>query len=350
MRGLLCVLVPLVVSSCFFTSEDSDDNGDEPLGGSRTVEGSVVDFESGQAIAGAASVSTSGLMPAPMITSQGAAFTIKGVPDNSAFQILASAPSHRPTFSEAVIVGTDNLRDVSAAVVSDAFVASLASAFGVTATAGRGVLLARVVNDRGEPKAGVAKANFVLDGSVSGPFFLDGSRQPQPAATATSASGWVVWFEVAPGVATLGMSGTATATLAMPVSPIEAGSVTLAQIKAADGAPVLPKNVSFRNQIIPIFRSLGEGGRGCAACHSGGGIGKDLGGLMLDAGDNLTYKELTEEDPLRVQTAMPEKSQILTFPSRENPPDRHPNVTFTGPLDPDYLKILVWIREGAKDN
>ena len=43
-------------------------------------------------------------------------------------------------------------------------------------------------------------------------------------------------------------------------------------------------------------------------------------------------------------------SQLLTYPSREDPPDRHPNVTFTSPLDPDYLKILVWIREGAKDN
>jgi hypothetical protein len=136
----------------------------------------------------------------------------------------------------------------------------------------------------------------------------------------------------------------------MPVSPVEAGSVTLAQIAAADGAPVLPRNVSFQNQILPIFRLVSEGGRGCTACHSGGGIGKDLGGLMLDAGANLTYKELVQEDPLRVQTAMPEKSQILTYPSRETPPDRHPNATFTGPLDPDYLKILVWIREGAKEN
>jgi len=25
-------------------------------------------------------------------------------------------------------------------------------------------------------------------------------------------------------------------------------------------------------------------------------------------------------------------------------------VTFSGPRDPDYLKLLVWIREGAKDN
>jgi len=47
---------------------------------------------------------------------------------------------------------------------------------------------------------------------------------------------------------------------------------------------------------------------------------------------------------------MPEKSLLLTMPSAESPPDSHPNVTFTGPQDPDYLKILVWVREGAKDN
>jgi hypothetical protein len=349
MRGLLCVLISFTASSCFFSSEDAGD--DEPLGGSRTVEGTVVDFDSDQAISGAASVSTSGLIPEPMITSQGAEFTIKGVPENSAFQILASAPSYRPTFSAAVIVETADIRDVKATVVSEAFIASLAAGFNVTPTAGRGILLAHVVNEGGAPKAGVAAANFVLGGATAGaPRFLDSIRKPGPTLTATSASGWVVFFEVAPGVVSLGVSATATATLDMPVSPISAGTVTIATIRATDGAPVLPKNVSFQNQVVPIFRPLGEGGRGCAACHSGGGIGRDLGGLTLDASPNLIYKELTKEDLLRVQPLMAEKSELLTFPSREDPPDRHPNVTFTGPLDPDYLKILVWIREGAKDN
>ena len=311
------------------------------------VQGTVVDFESGQPIAGAASVSTSGLVPPPTITSAGATFTIQDVPESSAFQILASAPAHRPTFSEAVIVETDDLRDVRAASVSDTFVASLAAGFGITPSAARGILLARVVSDAGAPKAGVAKANFVLDGSVTGPFFLGDNRQPLPTATATSASGWVVWFEVIPGVAKLGVPAATTTTLDMAVSPVTAGTVTLARIRATDGAPVLPQNVSFANQIMPIFRL---GGRGCAACHSSGGIGKDLGGLTLDDSANLVYKELTQEDPLRVQLQAPEKSELLTYPSREDPPDRHPNITFTSPLDPDYLKLLVWIREGAKQN
>jgi len=349
MRGLLCVLISVTASSCIFSSEDPGD--DEPLGGSRTVEGTVVDFESGQPISGAASISTSGLLPEPMITTQAATFTIKGVPENSAFQILSTAPAHRSTFSEAVIVGTADVRGVSAPVVSETFIAGLATGFGISPTAAKGILLAHVVNDAGQAKAGVTETNFALSStSANGPHFLNDNRQPAQNLTATSASGWVVFFEVDPGVVQLKLAANATVTLDMAASPVSAGAVTIATIRAKDGAPVMPTNVSFANQVLPIFRPLNEGGRGCAACHSGGGIGKDLGGLMLDAGANLTYRELTQEDPLRVQPLAPEKSELLTYPSREDPPDRHPNVTFASPLDPDYLKILVWIREGAKDN
>jgi hypothetical protein len=62
------------------------------------------------------------------------------------------------------------------------------------------------------------------------------------------------------------------------------------------------------------------------------------------------YKELVTEDPTRVVTSAPETSLVLTMPSAESPPDAHPNVTFTGPQDPDFVNILVWIREGAKNN
>jgi hypothetical protein len=347
MRWLLGALISLAVLACRF---DVPEVPDDEAPSTRMVRGTVVDFESGQPIVGAASVITSGLIPVPTITSTGAAFTIQDVPENSAFQLLASAPSHRPTFSEAVLVGTADLLDVNATVVSDSFVTSLATAFQITPSAARGILLARVVTDRGEPKAGVAKSAFMLAASVTGPFFLGDSRQPLPTATATSASGWVVWFEVVPGVAKLSVPAAASTTLDMAISPISAGTVTLAQIRATDGALMLPSNVSFATQIVPIFQRLAEGGRGCTACHSSGGIGKDLGGLSLDGAASLVYKELTQEDPLRVQRVTPEMSQLLTYPSREDPPDRHPNVTFTSPLDPDYLKILVWIREGAKDN
>jgi hypothetical protein len=209
-------------------------------------------------------------------------------------------------------------------------------------------LLLHLVDSQGAPKSGVTAMNIVLANAAgaSAPKFLDAQLAPAPTATASSTSGWVAVFEVPAGVVELGTAATATATLAMPTSPIAAGAITIAEAVVTDGMPApLPTNVSFATQVYPIFSK-----RGCIACHSGGGPGKDLGGLMLDAGANKVYMELTTENPLRVQKATPEKSLVLTMPSAESPSDGHPNVTFTGPQDADYLKILVWIREGARNN
>lgn len=326
---------------------DDTTGEDGPLGGSLSVSGDVVDFQTGAAISSSASVTTSGLLPAPQISAQGASFTITGIPENSAFQIFAGAPpTHRSTFSQAVVVTNSDVSGIKAPAVSETYLTSLATGFNVTPTAARGVLFVRLVDANGMPKAGVAAATFPVTGGVIGPKFLDANMMPDPQATTSSASGYAVFFEVTPGVVSFAQAASATVTLDMAVSPVNAGAVTIADAKVTDGAPVLPTNVSFLNTVYPIFAN-----RGCVACHSGGGPGKDLGGLHLDGGANLAYRELVTERPnTRVQTAMPEKSFVLTFPSREDPPDRHPNITFAGPNDPDYIKILVWIREGAKNN
>lgn len=327
----------------------SDSTSDGVLGGSLTVTGTVHDFQTGAAVTGTASISTTALSPAPRITAEGAQFTLDGVPENSAFQVLASvAPSHRATYSQLVEVISDDVDGIKVQTVSEQFLGSLATGFGITPSAAKGVLLMHLVDDAGTPKAGVAASNIVLAGAdgATGPKFLDANMMPAPNATASTASGWVVFFEVPAGVVALGTAATATATLEMASSPVGAGTVTIADVKVVDGAPpALPTNVSFTATVFPIFSA-----RGCVACHSGGGPGKDLGGLMLDGGANLAYKELTQENPARAKTIMAETSLVLTMPSAESPPDRHPNVTFTGPQDPDYIKILVWLREGAKLN
>lgn len=343
MRRLILGYGLAVLAACGFDGGD-DGPPSGPLGGSLMVAGNVVDFETGAAISGTASVSTSGLLGGPSVTTQGASFTITGIPENSAFQILAGAPpTHRSTFSSTVTVISDDLDGLTVPAVSEAYLARLATSFGVTPTAAKGVLFVRAVDGAGMPKANVASASFVLTGSV-GPKFLDANLNPLPAATATSASGWAVFFEVPIGVAALVPPGNAT--VEMATSPINAGVVTLADATVTAGAQVLPTNVSFATTVFPIFAA-----RGCVACHSGGGPGKDLGGLHLDGGTNLAYREIVEERPnTRVKLATPEQSLLLTFPSREDPPDRHPNNTFASATDRDYLKILVWIREGAKNN
>ncbi len=327
----------------------ASNSSSDVLGGSLSVSGTVRDFQSGDEIAGAASVSTTSLSPLPTVTVAGASFTIDGIPENSAFQILASVPTtHRATYSQVIEVVRDDVDGVKVPTVSEQFLATLATGFGVTPSAANGVLLMHLVDGSGAAKANVAGSNLVLANAsgASGPKFLDAAMMPAPNATASTASGWAVFFEVPPGAITLAQAATADVTLDMATSPVGAGAVTIAEVKVTDGAPAsLPTNVSFTNQVFPIFTK-----RGCVACHTGGGPGKDLGGLMLDGSANLAFKELTQENPLRANPSMPEMSLVLRMPSAESPPDAHPNVTFTGPTDPDYMTILAWIKEGAKLN
>ncbi len=337
-------LVALLATAC-----GNDVSHDDVLDGALTVAGTVNDFQTGTAVSGTASVATTALSPAPTVSVNGATFSLDGVPENSAFQLLASVPpTHRATYSQLIEVTTDDLDNVEVPTVSEQFLDSLATGFGVTPSAAKGVLLLHVVDGAGTAKAGVAGSNIVLASATgaTGPKFLDADMKPATAATATSASGWVVFFEVPSGTVSLGTAANANVSLEMAASPVAAATVTIADVKVTDGAPpAAPTNVSFSATVYPIFKN-----RGCVACHSGGGPGKDLGGLMLDGSANLAFKELTQENPLRAKTVAPETSLILTMPSAESPPDAHPNVTFTGPQDPDYQKILVWLKEGAKLN
>jgi hypothetical protein len=345
---LAAALSAAALAACLFDGSDGAGGDEGPLGGALDVTGTVVDFRSDAAVSEGLALETSGLAAATTLAIDGAAFKLAGVPERSAFQLLASATGYRPTFSSTLVVEEDDLSEVKLQVVPNDFVAALAASFAVTLDPARGILLARTVDAAGAPRANVAAANFQLTSSGGGgiaPKFLTDQMAAAPAALATTASGWVVFFNVAPGVASLSPAVAATLTLDMAVSPINAGAVTLAQILVTDGAPPKLSNVSFAQQVVPIFAA-----RGCVNCHSGGGTGKDLGGLTLTGAASKIYKELVEEDPTRVRPGMPEMSLLITMPSREAPADRHPNVTFTSAADLDFQKLYVWIREGAKEN
>jgi len=328
----------LVSTGCSFASDGISSDG--PV----SVQGRIVDFETGAAVETASSVVISGLVPPPRVALNGATFTIDSVPQDSAFGALVAAPLHRATYRQ-VAVTDAGLDHLEVPVVGEAFVAGLAAAFGVAASPSNGIVLIHLVDASGAARPGVAAVDLAIAGA-SGPHFLDDKMLPAAAATASSSSGWVVFFDVVPGLATLIQTANAATTIEVPAIPVTANVVSIADGSVTAGAPVLPSNVSFTRQVVPIFSA-----RGCQACHSGGGIGKEQGNLTLGGSSSLIYRELVEERPnTRVRLAMPEASLVLTMPSREDPPDRHPNVTFSGPRDPDYLKLLVWIREGAKQN
>ncbi|HEY5950434.1 MAG TPA: hypothetical protein VIV40_33315, partial [Kofleriaceae bacterium] len=189
----------------------SDNSSSGVLGGSLTVTGTVHDFQSDAEVTGAASITTTALVPLPRITVEGAAFTLDGVPENSVFQVLASVPTtHRATYSQLITVISDDVDGVQVKTVSEQFLGTLATGFGLTPSAAKGVLLLHLVDGAGAAKAGVTAGNIVLANAqgATGPKFLDANMMPATTATSTSASGWVVFFEVPPGVISLATAAT----------------------------------------------------------------------------------------------------------------------------------------------
>lgn len=315
-----------------------------------SVSGHVADFESGMALASPATMATAALVPPPNVSVTGADFTLDAVPPFSTFFLLAgSPPDHRLTYNAPTTVTDQPLTDVTVYSVADAYLAKLRAAFGVDATAGTATVFVRLVDDKGNAAAGIPAAALVLDAKdIKGPYFLDTGLQPTPNANATSASGWVVYFDVPAG--TLKITAGAGYTVTVADTPTAADAVSLNVAAIAMGTATTPTTVSFMTDVVPIFHT-----RGCYNCHSGNGDGRRLGDLVLDGAPMKIYKALTIDisptyKTTRVNLGAPEKSLVLTMPSYETPPDPHPTVVFTSSADPDYQKILTWIENGAKYN
>jgi hypothetical protein len=341
---IICCALTTTAIGCSFGGSSGDKP--EPLGGSLTVTGDVVDFQTREAVASSVSVSSSGITPPPTISTKGSEFTLTDVPEHSIFQLLASASEYSPTFSEVIEVTDQDLDGVKAPAIKASYIEAIATAFGITPTATKGIVIVKLVDRDGKARAGIAASQLVLASAAKGPYFLDAQGNPAVGAQMTTMSGYAVWFEVAPGAAQAAQTAAATVTVNMPASPVAAASVTLATAVVIDGAaPALPKNVSLSGDVMPIFTN-----RGCLGCHGASGPGSDLGGLDLNGGANKVFGELVTERPgIRINTTTPEASLFLTKPLREEPPN-HPTAIFQNTLDADYLKILVWIKEGAKNN
>ena len=339
MRNLLAVCL---VAACT-SSGGSGGSGDPPLGGANTVTGNVVDFLSGNPLTTPAEVTALGL-PDAITSTKGAAFTIENVPDNSLFQLEATAANYAATYSPAMTTTVGDLSGVKAWAVPQAWVTATASGYSVTPSQSAGILMIHLVDSTGAPKSGVASSDLVLANisGANGPHFLDANLAPS-TATSSSASGWAVWYNVPVGSVALGAAANANVTLQMAESPIAAASVTIADATVTAGAPPPPpKNISFASQVVPIFTA-----RGCVECHSGNKIGANLGNLSLDGGTNHVYMQIM---PDKVSLTTPTASKLLAMPSYSNPSNGHPVVVFTGPQDKDYVTILQWITEGAKNN
>jgi hypothetical protein len=313
------------------------------------VSGEVVDFVTGLPVDAGATVTVSGVEPAPTVTVTGAQFEIDGIPPFSIVQLLAGAPpAYRSTYNAPLEVAETSITDVGAMVVSNAFVAELEDVFGFAASDG-GIVLAQLTDAAGAAVEGISRNDFGIS-LASMAYFLDANMQPDAAATATSVSGWVVFHGVPAGLATVDAALGSGITITSPQLQVASTAVSIVTAAVTDGEQALPVGVSFAQDVAPIFTK-----RGCDNCHSGNNIGADLGNLALNGSENKIFKEITNEvSPthlsIRIDVANPAGSLLLTMPGGEDPPDSHPTTTFTGPQDVDYLMLLAWITEGAKQN
>jgi hypothetical protein len=321
--------------------------------GTLAASGAIVDWKDGSAVTGITAMSVIDMVPPPTVTVTGSMFSIANVQPFSVFgMVVMGAGGYRTTYDPITRIDGDPLTALSASVVSEAYLTQLETAFSLTATAGKGIVIARFVDAMGKPISGIPTSAIAIDNAAPpiAPKVLASDRSPMAGATSTSGSGAVVLYDLAPGQLTLTAMTGAGYTFSTPVATIAADAVTLVDIATTVGTVTPPKNVSFGTSVIPIFTK-----RGCVNCHSGGGPGKQLGGLMLDGGKPNIYKNLTVDispnfNTTRVDLTTPAKSLVLTMPGYENPPDQHPIVVFASTGDPDYQTILVWITEGAKNN
>ena len=357
------VLFSLLLTGALGLAACGDSDEDPAADGIPTfsISGSVLDFATGDPLDGQASITTDGLSPAPGISTEAATFTISNVPLHSVFQILASSPpDYRSTYNPAVSVTEDDIKGLELLAVSEAYITSLGAEFNITPDAGTGILIGQLVDGDGNPLAGVPGTAFDLDAAIAGPFFLAADRSPDVNLAESSASGYFVLYHIPEGLTRV-TSKDQNFEMSMVDTPMASTAITLAEVvvggepasgggDGGGGPRPIPDVVSFANDVGPAFLR-----RGCDACHNGGGIGKDLGGLHLNGDPNKMFREVAEETSLRhgtlrVDTVNPANSLLLTMPSREDPPDVHPNVTFASPDDPDYLLILKWIEQGALQN
>lgn len=348
-----------LVLACYQYDEVPERPG---AGEARKVSGAAADLATGAAVAEGLALTVLGLEPAPTPQIEESQFELE-VPGNSAFYLRATAgEEYYPTYSPLLEVAEEDLTGVSAPLVSRAFIEELVAGAAIEAAPGTAIVIARVIDEGGTATAGIAAEMFELNGAQPPrpPLFLDAEMKIDAPATTTSTSGYAVFFDVPEGQVTIAAPVGAGATLTVPLTPAEPGSVSVVDAVYATGEGTRPSTVSFSQQVLPIFAS-----RACTTCHSELVVPTEEDPVVVPADGNLDlatapsiiYDQVAVQispryREARINKLVPADSMLIALPLPDAPglPDNHPIDVFTGPADPDYQTILVWIEEGALNN
>ncbi|RLD35933.1 MAG: hypothetical protein DRI74_09980 [Bacteroidetes bacterium] len=117
------------------------------------------------------------------------------------------------------------------------------------------------------------------------------------------------------------------------ITIVLAAVVASCTYKKIDEDPVLPQNVSFQNDLIPLFNTSCNS----AGCHATNGIPPDLT-------EANSYDDLMNSSGM-VDVVHPEKSELyLRMVDVQSP--MPPSGVMTYPAS----QVLSWITDGAKNN
>jgi len=345
------IAITLLLGACAGQPPSSgplDPSGDEAPGQVVAVVGQTMDYFVPWTPITSSTVATDGIAPAASsISAEDGGYALD-VPVASKLFAIVSHDGYRPTRNAVFSVDADDL-------VHDLSIVSLADSrrqyvtLGKTPTAGMAVVFADLVDDGGEPVAGVALDQIALVDTagvavpVLGPFAFGTTGDIDPSATATlvgNGRARVAFLEVPAGTLELRIAGRAGDPVIADVGG--ATLVTISSVAVAAGNP----DPSFARDIHPRLQTAANGGLGCANCHTLGGAGAVL---ELDGPPDLVLERLLAH-PGVIDTADPAASLLLARPTYEAAPapQDHPNASFLDANDPDYQLIRRWIENGAK--
>ncbi|HTR52285.1 MAG TPA: hypothetical protein VMJ10_16335 [Kofleriaceae bacterium] len=366
-------LVSGMLIACAGKAPPSTNNPDAPGasdggtdGGSSTsaaVSGKTLDYNAfylGTSDAlSATSISTDGIAPVVNDASGSDASYSIDVPVGSSLYFMTSRANYRTTRNVPVTVAAMPVMQ-DQLVVSEDYITSQYNLLTPpkTPVGGTGYLAALLEKPDGTALTGVTLASVVLQTTatppttvtVTGPYFVGSNNEIDQNLTVSTAetvgtmtTAQVAMMDIPPGTYTLsvtytnGMGQSVTNTTTVIIA---ADAATLAVSKGQNALTITTP--SFATDIYPKLQSAGNGGLGCANCHTAGGPGEVL---KYDDPEATVYANIMAANV--VNTTTPASSLILVNPLYP-PSNGHPNASFLDVTDPNYELFLAWITQGAK--
>jgi hypothetical protein len=364
-RSLGLVVLAACVGEAPPLPDPQDTGADQPASQVERVSGKALDYFVASTPLQGVTLVTDGIDPPLMVTSStDGGFVLPTVPVGSQLFVSASRASYRPTRN--LVTVTD------AAVAQDLYVMSTAdinrqyATAGKTPTAGRAFVVADLLRNNGTPLTGVPLTSVKLVDAAGapvagalGPYVLGDTGDIALGPTQTEAHAGkarVALLDVPAGSFSLKVAFVdgqgQTQTLTTPVTTAadgatlvrSGGTSTDTGTTGSTGGTNLA-SPRFATDVYPRLQTAANGGRGCANCHTVGGLGAVAVFNALPADVLATLKAAG-----LIDLTAPAKSLLLTKPLYELPPavQNHPNATFVDTSDPDYKLILLWIQQGAQ--